>query len=970
MSICRSRRLGRRLAAGVLLAAAILLPPMAASGQQKANEPAPQKADVPPQQQMAVPPTKGGAEELRIIGVVPELVTPDGELRIMLAGADDIKVLNEFSISVQVGGRLAKITNMAGGTIVALAPANLPAGQKVEIKVFLAGRTLVTTAQVAPQAQTADEFWRQTIYMVVIGVFTLLATVVAALVWIRLNALRAREREAARAVELQAEIDKLKLREERRVTALPERPTVEARQAAIKKVESLPPLVPDVPTELVEAINRGECALFWGSGFSAQAGYPTWHEALAEIIASPAITSVADLRAQLQRALEAGHASLVVELLATRLGRPAVVEELRRQWGSPREPNSAIETASRMRFANVVTSVWDSLIDRVFAARQPTLVTGVSNDSIDSLLSREAFCVVRLWGALDRPDTVLFTTNEYRAALAGNPTFAKYVTSLAHSQTHFFVGTSLDTIEEYLSGTRGLSKSRTHYALVPEGDSIALSREVFRERYGVELLVFRPTPGWPELGTFLNGLKRAVDASAPSTPRADIEPFRLVKVHLENVGPFKSSSIDLDPSWTVLLGNNGSGKSTLLRAIALVLCGDDPRAMAAGSQLLRVGATSGFIELTVGDVSYRTILNRRSDGTVDVNAGTQVSPLKTGRWVALAFPPLRGVSAGDPKGPTTEGASRPEIEDVLPILTGQIDGRIGSLKQWLVNLDIASTPHEGVSDEAAARNRRLRDHFFDVFNAFVPGTDVKFSSVDRKTWRVNVETNGVIIGLDQVSQGTSSILGWVGALLQRMYEIHGTSKDIRNEAALVLIDEIDAHLHPEWQQRIIITLREQLPGVQFIATTHSPLIVGELKRNQVYRVKMENGDVVAEHPVDEIQGMGYGALLTGENFGLARYVDQKTQDLLEKQRQLSLGDEKLTQGQKDDLAKVNAELEKLGFGYQMRDLDFMAYLKSRYQRDAAGAPDTSIAVTSPAPNARVKDLIAKAAAQAADRSQA
>lgn len=65
-----------------------------------------------------------------------------------------------------------------------------------------------------------------------------------------------------------------------------------------------------------------------------------------------------------------------------------------------------------------------------------------------------------------------------------------------------------------------------------------------------------------------------------------------------------------------------------------------------------------------------------------------------------------------------------------------INGRIGSLRRWLVNLDIASSPQEGVSEEDAARNRRLRDHFFEVFNVFVPGTDVKFSSVDRKTWRV------------------------------------------------------------------------------------------------------------------------------------------------------------------------------------------------------------------------------------------
>ena len=123
---------------------------------------------------------------------------------------------------------------------------------------------------------------------------------------------------------------------------------------------------------------------------------------------------------------------------------------------------------------------------------------------------------------------------------------------------------------EYLSAMPRDQSSRTHYALVAESEGIELARKVFKQR-GVELLVFRPTPGWPEVPEFLSKLVQAVEARGPVTPRGEIEPILLKRVELKNIGPFQSLRLDLDEHWNVLLGNNGTGKSTILRAIALVL---------------------------------------------------------------------------------------------------------------------------------------------------------------------------------------------------------------------------------------------------------------------------------------------------------------------------------------------------------------------------------------------------------------
>lgn len=892
-----------------------------------------------------------------VAGVFPQLIRPGEKVRIVLSApayADVLKVYPQerakAGVSVQMGGRLATVIDLAPDTIVVESPRNLRNGEKIEVQVL--GWGVSASAGASVEALQFADFFDENAWFTFGGVFV---AGLAGTFWLR----QMRSQAASREAELKAQLDKLKLREEKRLTG----PTGESPPTDEGDASALPPLIPKPPVGLIESINRGECTLFWGAGLSAQAGYPTWHQLLNDIVDGLKSDGDAALAETLQQALNARQASLAAEILVTRLGRGRVVEMVRDHIRETAlKPASAIDELSRMAFANVLTSTWDGLVDRAFAGRQPAVVIGVSSGGLESLLTRDRFCQLRLWGSLERPDSVLFTPSEYRTAVGGNQDYAKYVTSLALSQTHFFVGATLETIEMYLAGTSALPKSRTHYALVSEEPSIELSREVFRERYGVELLVYRPTPGWPEVAGFVRDLKQAIDAAGPVAPRVEIEPFRLVRVELENIGPFESCKLALDPNWTVLLGNNGSGKSTLLRAIALVLCGDDQRSLAVGRQLLRVGKDKGFIELQVGDTApYRIDLARDGERVV-VSTGTRVSPLRQGRWVALAFPPLRGASTAEPKGPTNAGSSKPLVEDVLPILIGQVDERIASLKQWLVNLDVASTPSDSVSEETAKRNRRLRDHFFDVFNAFVPGVKVSFAHVDRATWRVHVRVGDIVIGLDQVSQGTSSALGWVGALMQRMYEIHGVDRDIRNDTALVLIDELDAHLHPEWQQRIATTLREQFPNVQFIATTHSPLIVGELERKQIYRVRTVDGRVVAEHPSEEVRGLGVGGLLTGDAFGLRTIVDRETQRLLERQRELSLI-EKLEPEQVKELDDTNRDLEKLGFRYEMRDPEYMAFLRSRYGPDGTET-STGRHPGAGAPNERVKGLIRQAAEMA------
>src|SRR5207249_2286764 len=110
----------------------------------------------------------------------------------------------------------------------------------------------------------------------------------------------------------------------------------ESTQAAVTAAPhaSAPIVIPEVPNELIDTISKGECTLFWGGGLSAQAGYPTWREALAYMIDRTDPES--SFKSDLQKQLTAGRFPLVLEALMARLTRTEIIRQLSELWGTPR----------------------------------------------------------------------------------------------------------------------------------------------------------------------------------------------------------------------------------------------------------------------------------------------------------------------------------------------------------------------------------------------------------------------------------------------------------------------------------------------------------------------------------------------------------------------------------------------------------------------------------------------------------
>ena len=112
-----------------------------------------------------------------------------------------------------------------------------------------------------------------------------------------------------------------------------------------------------------------------------------------------------------------------------------------------------------------------------------------------------------------------------------------------------------------------------------------------------------------------------------------------------------------------------------------------------------------------------------------------------------------------------------------------------------------------------------------------------------------------------------------------MTEVYGRFVLPAQPSVLVLVDEIDAHMHPEWQQQLVPLLKRHLPGVQIIATTHSPLIVGSLKVDELVRLRRRHGVIEADSLETSFQGWRADQILTGPAFDLDTTIDDDTDSL-------------------------------------------------------------------------------------------
>lgn len=582
-----------------------------------------------------------------------------------------------------------------------------------------------------------------------------------------------------------------------------------------------------IPPELVESLASGECVLCTGFGLAAQAKLPTWPILLEGLLRKARENGVLDAATAngLASTLAAGELEAAADELTHQVSRDLLLRYVRSVTREAR-PSRAHELLKEMRFLGALNLSTDELLATEFNAR--VMVPSQTERLVEALRSK-SFFVANLFGTASQPASLLFTMKEFRHLLLANPQLKQFLGTIFLRYTVVFVGLGLNGLRDFMDALElPQTPERKHYVILANAGQIDPVRIRFLERtYNIRVVDYQPGFNYSGLNDFLDELQKTVSENLPSSRTA--QALTLKSVTLENIGPFHSLHVDFTPGWNLLLGDNGVGKTIVLKSIAAALCGDKADSDAV-LRLLRSGANKGSIRLKDENREYTVSLERSIDGSIQITQAS-LSPIIHERWLCLGFPALRSIPLVRPKGPRPLKLEGPSPEDLLPLLRGEPDDRIADLKQWLINLDWA-IPKE----PPPSRSRIVSDDFFGVLQRLIPDVRMEPGPIDAKTMEISVITDtGGKIPLEAVSQGTGSVMCWIGTLLERLSET-GKRRDSKQNCALVLIDELDAHMHPKWQRMFVDAFRKEFESVQIIATTHSPLLVGSLKPEEIWSV--------------------------------------------------------------------------------------------------------------------------------------
>ena len=646
---------------------------------------------------------------------------------------------------------------------------------------------------------------------------------------------------------------------------------------------------PEVPESLVRACRNRSTVLYAGAGLSANSGYPTWTALITELLDRAAALALIDkeyLNA-LNESLVQGETSLVADNIVSAFSESpySSIQELRRIFKSSSEQPSTHRILGGMKFRAVLTTNFDNLLENTFASSE--VMTPSDTDELQEYLRNGQPFLLKLYGDLARERDVMISPAQFYETISGNRKFSNFMETLFYSHTILFIGCSLDGILAYLGGIQmPTSLNMRHFALIDvRSSSWETKARLLQRRYGIEVLPYTPTDeSHPEVLDFLSRLdEETANESLSIQATRDELPSKIVKVTVENIGPFRNLSVTFDPQLTILLGDNGVGKSHILRAIALALLGEEAKPWAA--QLIRSGAEVGSVIMESNRRTYRTVIRKLSSG-IEVESFPP-RPLEDPEWLAIGFPAIRSIAGGHPRGPELLNRSRrrPLSEDLMPLFVSAPDSRIDGIKQWLVNLDYQSKAKPGLG-LAASNADDVVGLFFVVLSRLTRGLECSLDKIDSETNSITVRTEDGVVPIDAISQGTASLMGWIGLLLRRLSEVPSAETEISRRPAIVLVDEVDVHMHPAWQRHLLGTLIDVFPNVQFIVTTHSALVVGGQPPERILRlIRTPEGVSPIELADDSTMGR-VDQVLTSKAFDIDDTIDPKSAAFLFEYRQL------------------------------------------------------------------------------------
>lgn len=338
------------------------------------------------------------------------------------------------------------------------------------------------------------------------------------------------------------------------------------------------------------------------------------------------------------------------------------------------------------------------------------------------------------------------------------------------------------------------------------------------------------------------------------------------RLEIEGFRGIESLKLSLDPKLTVIVGENGVGKTSILDALAILLDNYVARWLRSSPQSaerlrdsdIKIGCNTARIAIGVrsqdGLSGEWTLRRQDRIGKLRAPASSEflglnalirsqivgegdyisVSPLMIyygQRRAVLELPRrIRGASKQSPESAFDNALKLGDL-NFREFIAWFRDKSLEEAQHWKLDSKYLDCQLEAVR-RAMTQATGLKDPSYRVPSP----SGLSFSK------------RGVSLRVDQLSSGERSFLSLAGDLARRLAMLNPTAPDALLCPGIVLIDEVELHLHPRWQRRIMPWLAETFPNCQFVVSTHSPQVLGEIKADCIRVLQFSGDSIVVSEP--------------------------------------------------------------------------------------------------------------------------
>lgn len=340
------------------------------------------------------------------------------------------------------------------------------------------------------------------------------------------------------------------------------------------------------------------------------------------------------------------------------------------------------------------------------------------------------------------------------------------------------------------------------------------------------------------------------------------------EVELENFRGASSLCLQLHEQVNVFFGTNGSGKTTVLDAVAKMLSwianrAHTPKATAQQVSELDIQNGQHFSKILLKgcydnqEFLVRLVKSRSGHHPSDIRTGFHIKDLlakinsfaqeNKHQLPLLAYYPVNRAVLDIPL--------RIRVRHdfgVLDAYEGALTGGVNfrTFFEWFREREDIENEKIRNFDQCSGNVENCLDSQLNAVRAailvFMP--DFNGLTVRRSPLRMEVTKQGKKLRVDQLSDGEKCLMAMVGDIARRLAIANPHRKNPLHSEGIVLIDEIDLHLHPTWQHMIVPQLLQTFPKCQFLISTHSPHVITHVSPNQLFSMNMRKGVLTVEQP--------------------------------------------------------------------------------------------------------------------------